>query len=123
MLNLTKKFNAIHIGVCDVQGVRAPGQRVTVPWEGGAWGTVDAHEDLQDAVINWGKLLIAMGGALKPAKCLYYLVSFRWKGDGTWQYEANELNPDFSLGVPITDGSLVEIEHLPVGKAIKTLSL
>ncbi len=38
---------------------------------------IDAHGRLQDAVINWGKLLIAMGGALKPKKCLFYLMSFK----------------------------------------------
>jgi hypothetical protein len=36
----------------------------------------EAHSRLQDLVINWGKLLLATGGALKPAKCLFYLVSF-----------------------------------------------
>jgi hypothetical protein len=36
-----------------------------------------------DAQINWGKLLIAMRGALKPEKCLFYLMSFKWKADGT----------------------------------------
>jgi hypothetical protein len=30
---------------------------------------IDAHGRLQDAVINWGKLLITTGGALKPEKC------------------------------------------------------
>ncbi len=46
--------------------------------------TMKAHTNLQELVINWGKLLIAtIGGALKPAKCLYYLISFKWKSDGT----------------------------------------
>ncbi len=45
--------------------------------------TLEAHSNLQAAVVNWGRLLIAMGGALKPAKCLYYLISFKWKSDGT----------------------------------------
>jgi hypothetical protein len=35
-----------------------------------------AHSRLQDLVINWGKLLLATGGALKPVKCSFYLVSF-----------------------------------------------
>jgi hypothetical protein len=42
-----------------------------------------AHTNLQDAIINWSKLLIATGGALKPIKCSYYLILFRWKPDGT----------------------------------------
>jgi hypothetical protein len=36
-----------------------------------------AHSNLQEGIINWGKLLIATGGALKLSKCLYYLISFR----------------------------------------------
>jgi hypothetical protein len=42
---------------------------------------VDMHSHLQDLVINWGKLLIATGGALNPSKCSYYLIFFQWKPD------------------------------------------
>jgi hypothetical protein len=35
-----------------------------------------AHSKLQEGIINWGKLLIATGGALKPPKCSYYLILF-----------------------------------------------
>ena len=72
----------------------------------------DVHEHLQEVVINWGKLLIATGGALKPEKCSYYLISFKWKANRTWLYDQNELNPHFTLGMPMVDGSLEEIEHL-----------
>ena len=81
----------------------------------------EAQACLQEAVISWGNLLNATGGALKPAKCSFYLISFRWKTDGTWLFEQNELKADFALGVPMADGSLEEIKHLPVTKAIKTL--
>ena len=79
------------------------------------------HSRLQESVINWGSLLIATGGALKPGKCSYYLISFRWKADGTWVYENNAIRPDLAIGVPLVDGRLAEIEHLPVESAIKTL--
>jgi hypothetical protein len=82
---------------------------------------LEAHTFLQELVINWGKLLLATGGALKPAKCSYYLLSFRWKADGTWAYEINEANPDLSIEVPMLDGSLEEIDHLPCSNALKTL--
>ncbi len=45
------------------------------------------------------------------------------KADRTRVYESNEVNPDFSIGVPMLDGSLEEIEHLPFNKVIKTLDL
>ncbi len=34
---------------------------------------LEVHARLQELVINWGKLLMATGGALKPAKCSFYL--------------------------------------------------
>jgi hypothetical protein len=83
--------------------------------------TLEAHIKLQELVINWGKLLIATGGALKPAKCLYYLISFKWKSDGTWNYCRNEIRPNLQIRVPLADGSLKDIKHLPVSGAIKTL--
>jgi hypothetical protein len=43
---------------------------------------LEAHARLQEPVINWGKLLLAMGGALKPAKMFllltFILVESRW---------------------------------------------
>jgi hypothetical protein len=50
---------------------------------------LEAHSWLQESVINWGRLLIATGGALKPSKCSFYLISFKWKADGTWVYKDN----------------------------------
>jgi hypothetical protein len=50
---------------------------------------LEALSRLQESVINWGHLLIATGGALKPSKCSFYLISFKWKADGTWVYEDN----------------------------------
>jgi len=82
---------------------------------------VEAHSRLQESIINWGSLLIATGGALKPGKCSCYLISFKWKADGTLVYENNAIRPDVAIGVPLADGSLAEIEHLPVESAIKTL--
>ncbi len=82
---------------------------------------LDAHSWLQESVINWGCLLIATGGALKPGKCSYYLISFKWKVDGTWIYKNNAIQPDLAIGVPLADGNLAEIEQLPVSSAVKTL--
>jgi hypothetical protein len=45
---------------------------------------------LQEAITNWGKLLLASGGALKPIKCFYHLISFKWDADGSWAYEDNK---------------------------------
>jgi hypothetical protein len=45
----------------------------------------EAHGALQESITNWGRLLIATGGALKPAKCFYHIISFGWKQDGSWR--------------------------------------
>jgi len=50
-------------------------------------GKDDAFFNLQEAITNWGKLLLAIGGALKPIKCFFHLISFAWKEDGSWFYE------------------------------------
>jgi hypothetical protein len=82
---------------------------------------LEAHYWLQESVINWGHLLIASGGALKPSKCSFYLISFKWKADGTWVYKDNVIRSDLAIAIPLADGSLAEIEHLPVSNAVKTL--
>ena len=64
---------------------------------------MDTLYGLQEAIHNWGKLLIALGGALKPTKCFYHLISFTFKGGGTWSYNNNEDNEEFQVGVPLTD--------------------
>ncbi len=81
----------------------------------------EAHQALQDSIINWGDLLNAKGGALKPAKCFYHIISFLWKPDGTWRYDDNEANTNLKILVPLGDGSRAEIEHLPVSAPTKTL--
>jgi len=35
------------------------------------------------------------------------------------RYKNNAIFPDLAIGVPLADGSLAEIEHLPVGAALE----
>jgi hypothetical protein len=49
------------------------------------------------------------------------LISFKFKGDGTWSYESNETEEELRVVVPLADGGLAEIEHLGVHEAKKTL--
>ena len=58
-------------------------------WMDKSKDVIDAHFHLQSSINNWGKLLIAMGGSPKPAKCFFNLISFTWKPDGTWKYDSN----------------------------------
>jgi hypothetical protein len=82
---------------------------------------LEAHAALQNSICNWGRLLIATGGALKLAKCFYHLILFSWNPDGTWQYESNDRQSDLKIMVPLEDGTLATIEHLLVTAPTKTL--
>lgn len=81
----------------------------------------EAHQALKESINNWGKVLVATGGALKPSKCFYHLISFKWKSNGSWVSEDNSLNPTFGIVVPLEDGSDATIEHLPISSPTKTL--
>jgi hypothetical protein len=81
----------------------------------------ESHMALQDSILNWGRLLLATGSALKPAKCFYHMISFSWKPDGSWKYDPNNNVPELSILVPLTDGSLAPINHLPFTTPTKTL--
>ncbi len=83
--------------------------------------TADAHLALQESIINWGNLLLATGGALKPVKCFYHIISFVWKPDGSWQYNNNEGTPGLGIVVPLGNGTFALIDHLPVTSSTKTL--
>jgi hypothetical protein len=71
-------------------------------------GKEESFYFLQEAITKWGKLLLASGGALKPIKCFYHLISFEWKADGSWVYENNEESEEFQAVVPLADGSVGE---------------
>ncbi len=84
-------------------------------------GKDEAFFNLQEAITNWGKLLLATGGALKPIKCFFHLISFAWKEDGSWYYENNEEDEEFQAKVPLANGSFGNILHLGINEPIKTL--
>ncbi len=65
----------------------------------------ESYAMLQESIINWGCLLIVTGGALKPAKCFYHMISFTWKADGSWSYKANENIQQLSILVPVADSN------------------
>ena len=81
----------------------------------------DTHNALQESIINWGRLLIATGGALKPAKCFYHIISFSWKPDGDWKYDENENSQALEILVPLADNTFAPIDHLPLSTPTKTL--
>ena len=86
-------------------------------------GPAMTHQRLQDAITDWGMLLIATGGGLKPPKCFYHLMAFGFKPSGEYYYEPLHEEEEFDVYVPMPDGSEAPIEHLPVDTAKKTLGV
>jgi hypothetical protein len=62
--------------------------------------TLDTLYRLQEAIVSWGKLLLALGGALKPAKCFYHLISFRFKGGAPGPTRAARMKRSFAWWYP-----------------------
>jgi hypothetical protein len=86
-------------------------------------GVEETHAALQSSLDSWSQLLIATGGALKPEKCFYYLLSYKWDRMGKWSYEANEKKEEFGVRVYLPDGTYAPIEHLSVNEARITLGM
>jgi hypothetical protein len=83
----------------------------------------EVHTAIQRAIENWGRLLIATGGTLKPKKCFYHLIDFTWTQKGGWQYIAHHEDECAALFVPPPDGTMAPILHLAVDDAQKTLGV
>jgi hypothetical protein len=84
---------------------------------------LETFHKMQEAVRNWGRLLIASGGSYKPPKCFFHLISFSWNRDGKWKYDENHTKPEFDMVVPLPDGTEEVIDHLPVTEAKETLGV
>jgi hypothetical protein len=76
---------------------------------------------LQRAIKNWGKLLIAAGGTLKPDKCFFHLMDFPWSRRCGWQYIEHHKDETASMILPLPDGSTAPIQHQAVDDAQKPL--
>ncbi len=74
----------------------------------------EVHTAIQRAIENWGCLLIAIGRTLKPKKCFDHLIDFAWTQKGGWQYIAHHKDNCAVLIVPLPDGTMAPITHLPV---------
>ncbi len=83
----------------------------------------EVHITIQSAIVNWGKLLIAIGKILKPEKCFYHLIDFVWTRKGGWQYITHHKDKGAAMFVPLPDGTMAPISHLVVNNAQKTLGV
>ena len=76
-------------------------------------------EITQGNLDKWARLLIATGGALKPGKCYWYLISYV-VNNGVWEYDENFKH---SLSIQLPDGSRQEIEQLKTNESRKMLGV
>jgi hypothetical protein len=83
----------------------------------------EVHRSLQQSINNWGKLLIATGGSLKPNKCFFHLLNFAWSAKGGWQYIAHHEDRRAVITVPMPDGTVAPIDHKAVDNDQKTLGV
>jgi hypothetical protein len=81
------------------------------------------HVALQRTIQNWGKLLIATWGTLKPEKCFYHLMDFQWTRRCGWQYIGNPENETASMFVLLPNGLTAIIQHRAVDDTQKTLGI
>ncbi len=83
----------------------------------------ETHAALQRAIENWGKLLIATGGTLKPKKCFFHLIDFQWTWQCSWRYIGYHEDETAAVFIPLPDGTLAPIQHRMVDDAQKTLGI
>lgn len=83
----------------------------------------EVHYEMKSSIHNWGGLLGATGGALKPEKCAYTLIGYEGQENGTWKYLDFSDDDDFRMTVPVPGGGFRQIKHLPVTTAQKTLGI
>ena len=83
----------------------------------------ETFEGLQYSVLIWGKILIAIGGALKPQKCFYTLLDLEWNARGKWKYKLHHEDTRAQLYVPMPDETHENIEHVSAHEAKETLGI
>jgi hypothetical protein len=72
----------------------------------------EAHSNFQESIMNWGRLLIATGGALKSSKCFFQLIFFSGNLMEHGSMRKNHANPEYRIAVMLEDRRHIEIEHL-----------
>jgi hypothetical protein len=79
-------------------------------------------QQVQAATTAWGNLALASGGSLKPEKCLWYFVAFKFR-NGIPYYKSKSELPQTPLTVPMRDGSNAPITLLESNESTKTLGV
>jgi hypothetical protein len=88
------------------------------------YGPVELASALQQEAQTWERLLYSTGGQLELTKCLYYLMIFDSKPDGTPTLrKAADMGTDLISMTTGKSATTTEIEHRDCSKAHRTLGL
>ena len=79
-------------------------------------------ERIQEATFDWGGLVQATGGLLKPSKCFWYMLSWKWKKGEPILQKIPTLQ-SVPLRIPQPDGSIIPIPLRPVDHPEKKLGV
>ena len=77
---------------------------------------------VQAATVDWTGLVHASGGSLKPAKCFWYMLGWKWVRGVARLKSLAEL-PQFPLMIPQPGGAMAAINLHPVDKPEKKLGV
>ena len=80
-------------------------------------------EKVQRATDDWGGIVKATGGSLKPAKCFWYLMSYKFNKNGTVRLKGLSELPQTELTIPQENGSKVAIQLKSVSVSEKKLGV
>lgn len=78
--------------------------------------------DCQEAVTEWGRIVLATGGYLKAAKCFWYMMAWKWVKGMPILRSLSQL-PKYKMTIPQKSGTPVKIPLRCVTDAQKTLGV
>ena len=78
---------------------------------------------VQVANDDWGGIVKATGGSLKPAKCFWYMMSYKFNKNGTVRLKSVSELPKTELTIPQANDVKVPISLKPVNAAEKKLGV
>jgi hypothetical protein len=85
--------------------------------------TISFIDQVQSALTSWSRLLQATGGNLKPEKCYYYIMSYRYDGGVARICTGRELRQYRNLTIPQHGGTVIDIALKDPKEATQTLGM
>jgi hypothetical protein len=85
--------------------------------------TISFIDRVQSALTTWSRLLQATGGNLKPEKCYYYIMSYRYNGAVARLCTGRELRQYRTLTIPQHGGAVMDIALKDLKEATQTLGM